>query len=81
MKMMNMLRGGDHRFEHGFYIPLPITSTKSWSTCSKRIVCLFVCLFVCFFLRPFSCLGNWFLDSIESIEFRFPVSDSIEGLS
>ena len=76
MKMMNMVRGGDHRFEHGFYIPLPITSTKSWSTCSKKIVCLFF-----IFMRPFSCLGSWFSDSIESIEFRFPVSDSIEGLS
>ena len=38
---MNMVRGGDHRFEHGFYIPLPITSTKSWSTCSKKNICLF----------------------------------------
>ena len=40
-------------------------------------------IFVCFFIlmRPFSCLGSWFSDSIESIEFRFPVSDSIEGLS
>ena len=31
----------------------------------------------CFFITPFSCLGNWFSDSIE---FWFPVSDSIEGL-
>ena len=31
----------------------------------------------CLFITHFACLGNWYSDSIE---FRFPASDSLEGL-